>query len=170
MAAAKRKEFSTEEMQLGQSAPIILPEEGEEIVRGETILPVDSPEGMNYAEDLAFMEEPVTIRIEPTAEKNASPVVECWVNGVGAEVEMEGRWVRLGFLPVGTPVTTRRKYVEVLARAKTETFTNNVMEMPGQDPVNSIQRFNSSRAPFSVLRDANPRGYEWLSKLMARTW
>lgn len=170
MAAAKRKEVSTSDMELGQSAPIILPEEGQEIVRGETILPVDSPEGMEYADSLAFMEEPVTIRIEPTADKNASKVIECWVNGVGAEVLDGQRWVRLGFLPVGVPVTTRRKYVEVLARAKTETFTNNVHEMPGQDPVNQIQRFNSSRAPFSVIHDANPKGGEWLSKLLARTW
>jgi hypothetical protein len=46
--------------------------------------------------------------------------VDCWVNGKGAEVwdERTRKWMEFNFLPVGLPIITKRKYVEVLARSK----------------------------------------------------
>lgn len=168
MARANKAEVSTSDIPLGQSSPIILPEEGG-IERGEVIPAIDTPEAEGYLDTLAFMEEPVTIRLEPSADKNAPKHIECWVNGVGAEVMKDGKWVKLGFFPVGVVLTTKRKYIEVLARSKVEQF-NTPDEDGVSNPRNVLERQNYSRAPFTVIRDDNPKGIDWLTKLLSRTW
>jgi hypothetical protein len=35
-----------------------------------------------------------------------------------------------------------------------------------EQPVNTITRSAHAKHPFSVLRDDNPRGFEWLTKIM----
>src|SRR3954469_25540460 len=74
-----------------------------------------------YLDELAFMEEPVTIRIEPSNERNAPQVFPVWVNGKRAEVYQRGRWEEIGWLPVATVLTVKRKVVEVIIRAKIDT-------------------------------------------------
>jgi len=120
----------------------------------------------DYAAQLAFNEEPVTIRIEPSSEKFAPKVVDCWCNGKGAEIVINGKWVSTGALPVGRVVTTKRKYVEILARSKIDSIQTRHDSSEAERPANYIDRFTSSRAPFSVIEDKNPRGAEWLTKLV----
>lgn len=122
--------------------------------------------GKGYAADLAFGEDPVTIRIERSSEKHAAPMIDCWVNGKGAEVLTSRGWIELGYLLVGVPLTTKRKYVEVLARAKHDTINTKVEDATVENPKNEIERYSSSRAPFSVIKDENPRGAEWLTNLV----
>lgn len=119
-----------------------------------------------YSEALKFAEEPVTIRIERSSEKFAPPVIDLWCNGKGAEIVVNGRWVETRVLPVGVPVTTKRKYVEILARSKIETVTTNSGKIDENSERNDIARYASSRAPFSVLRDNNPKGADWLTGLV----
>src|SRR5262245_46624102 len=67
----------------------------------EDVVVAEKPLGKDYQDELAFNEEPITIRIERSGEKFAPPVIDCWVNGKGAEVVVNGKWVALGYLPVG---------------------------------------------------------------------
>ena len=46
----------------------------------------------DYADQLKMAEDPVTIIIHPSQEKNPPQVVDCWVNGRGAEVFVNGKW------------------------------------------------------------------------------
>ena len=126
-----------------------------------------------YLDELAFMEEPVTIRLEPSSEKNAPAWFPASVNGEGAEVlQPDGRWMHMveGFLPVGRKLTTKRKYVEVLLRAKIDTI--NIQNTSGYDVdhgmANRIQRSTSPVHGISIIEDRNPRAQGWYEELRRR--
>lgn len=121
----------------------------------------------DYLDALAMAEEPVTIRIERSAEKFPAPVIDCWVNGKGAELLINGKWVETKAVPVGMPVTVKRKYVEVLVRARVDSIQTEVVERDNEDPRNFVHRSASQKAPLSILRDENPRAQEWLQNVMA---
>lgn len=124
----------------------------------------------DYQAELSFMEEPVTIRLEPSTEKNAANVFPCWCNGRGGELMVDGRWITVTYLPVGMEITTKRKYLEVIVRAKIDTIQTDVIENPGQDPENRIRRFTSPIHSFSIIEDRNPRGAAWLTELRRRNF
>lgn len=127
--------------------------------------PVDKPITQDYAKQLAFAEEPVTIILHPSGEEFAPMFRECWVNGVGAELLINGKWVASGSLPVGTPVTTKRKYVEVFARSKHNTVRTVVAQYADRE-MNEIQRTAVQAIPFSVVKDASPMAEDWLQRLV----
>jgi len=121
-----------------------------------------------YLDELAFMEEPVTIRLEPSSDKNAATAFPIWVNGQKAQVYQNGRWDEIGYLPVGTVLTVKRKVVEVIVRTKVDTVHTKVQEMDSERPNNVIQRFTSPVHSFSILEDRNPRGPAWVQELRRR--
>lgn len=161
---AAARELHTGDMAVGQHAPIVLADD-KPLEREQIILPLEKQMAGKYLADLAFAEEPVTIRIERSSEKFAPHSVDCWVNGVGAEILMKGRWIQTGYLPVGHVVTTKRKYVEVLARSKHDSVQTEVKKHEESEE-NVIDRHTSQKTPFSVIRDENPRGAEWLTRLL----
>lgn len=118
-----------------------------------------------YQAEMKFMEEPVTIRLAPSNEKNPPRTVQCWVNGKGAEQFVNGKWMVCGWLPINHTVTTKRKYVEVLARAKNEAVSTRVVKHETHED-NLADRIPSCKYPFSVLRDENPRGHDWLATIL----
>lgn len=158
------KEIHTGDLKVGQQPKIIL--DDNPIDHEQIIVPVDGPMGMNQVEMLAFAEEPITIRITPSNEKNAPVVVDCWVNGKGAEVFVNGKWFEFGCIPVARAVITKRKYVEVLARSKVDNVSTRTGSTNDEKPENSIDRSTSSKTTFSVLHDKNPAGAEWLTRLL----
>lgn len=136
-----------------------------DIVIGDKVLDLD------YAAELAFMEEAVTIRLQPSAERNAATSFPCWVNGRGAEVLLNGRWVEFKYLPVAHILTTKRKYLEVIVRSKVDTLSTPDMDKSAdQAEGNRLTRFTSPVASFSVIEDRNPKGAAWLSELMRRNF
>lgn len=165
-AFAGASEYNTKDMKMGKAPSIIL-QDDKPINREQIIVPVESPIAKDYIAQLSFNEEPITIRIERSAEKFAPNTVPCWVNGIGAEVFMNGKWIQLGYLPVGIMITTKRKYVEVLSRSRHQSVETEV-ERNDDGEKNEIGRSDSQRAPFSVIKDANPAGYDWLTRLMAQ--
>jgi hypothetical protein len=158
--------LNTADLPLGQNPDIVMDDKWE---RGESIVAVDTPLVDEYTQALAMAEEPVTIMIEPSQEENAPIVVDCWVNGKGAEVwdPLSNKWMELGCLPIGGAITTKRKYVEVLARAKIEGIRTAHDDMNVADPQNRVVRNLSRKAVFSVIHDANPKSREWLTRLIA---
>jgi len=150
-----RRELSTADLEVGQRADLLIDATGPLVREREEIEAIDSPMIDGTIAEMAFMEEMMTIRIEPTNEKYAKQIVDVYVNGVP-------EWI-----PVGKPYQVKRKYVEVLARAKQETINTVSGTMDDADPQNRIQRFNASKYPFSVLNDPSPRGAAWLTRLIA---
>lgn len=134
---------------------------------GDIVL-VDKPVNKDWTDALAFNEEPVTIRIEPSAEKHAASAHPVWVNGKGAEVFQNGRWDEIGYLPVGLVLITKRKYVAVLASAKFDNISTEVVEQVNENPNNTIKRLTSRTVSFSVLEDKNPKGAAWLTEMIRR--
>lgn len=120
-----------------------------------------------YADALAFAEEPVEIMVQPSTEKFGARFVECWVNGKGIEMydKRTGQWYPNGSIPRGEPVITKRKYVEILLRSKTTDIRTNVIEHPGEDPTNNMLRTTHANYPIQIIRDDNPKGREWFYRM-----
>lgn len=133
-----------------------------------------------YLAELAFMEEPVAVRIEPTQEENAAMTVDCYCQGKGAEVLRmdaqtrfirEGRqpaqkdWLELNFLPVGIVCVTKRKYVEILARSKQMRIRTPNHDDGRNVDNNTVTRNHSRSHVFSVIKDS-PKGIDWLSAIL----
>jgi hypothetical protein len=134
---------------------------------GDVVL-TERTHNQNYLDELAFMAEPVTIRLEPSSDKNAATAFPIWVNGKPAEVFQNNRWDEIGYLPVGCVLTVRRSVLEVIIRTKVDTIHTAVKEMDSERPNNVIQRFTSPVHSFSILSDPNPRGAAWVSELRRR--
>jgi hypothetical protein len=137
---------------------------------GDVVIADPSIANKDYLAELAFMEEPVVIRLEPSSDQNAPNVFEVWVNGVGAEVLRNGRWVSITWLPVGEVITIKRKVVEVIARTKKDTIRTVHGDATQANPFNREIRQTSAVRSFSVISDANPRGAIWLSEMLRRNF
>jgi hypothetical protein len=130
--------------------PIADPSDREEILIADA-----SSLASDYAAALAFNEEPVTILLHRGREKNAPTHEMVGVNG------------QIMWIPVDTPTRIPRKFVENLARAQPINVNTTSGESPGDDlTFNHVQRSLSSLVSFSVLEDKNPRGREWLTRVM----
>lgn len=134
---------------------------------GEVVL-TERTHQQDYLDELAFMEEPVTIRIEPSNDKNAAGAFPAWCNGKAAEIFENGRWHEIGYLPVGRELIVKRKIVEIIVRAKVDTVHTQIIGQDSERPNNVINRFTSPVHSFSIIEDRNPRGPAWVSELRRR--
>ncbi|MBV5310377.1 hypothetical protein [Chromatium okenii] len=153
---AIQKELHTEEVR-GRAKPAInLQDSVADIRDNEEIIVESNGLDMVYFDELAFMEEKITIRLEPSADRYSPRFVDVAVNG------------RIEWLEVGKPIQVARKYIEVLARAKSDTFITIAPNTNDENPVNMISRNTSQKYPFSVIKDPNPRGYQWLTTVLSQ--
>lgn len=140
--------------------------------RGEVIAAVDTPIKDDYLQQLAFNEDPITIRIERGPEENAPMVVDCWVQGEGAEVlnPVTQKWSKMSCLPIGGVIVTKRKYVEVLARSRVDRYhAKQAIQNPQENEDGWKVRGSTSQShSFSVVHDpAGAKGVEWLTRIYA---
>jgi hypothetical protein len=126
----------------------------------------------DYMAELAFNEERVTIRIEPSSEKNAPTAIFCAVNGKGCEIwdYRRGQWVEKQYIPIGIEVTVKRKYVAVLASAKSTNVTTKHDDIGAEIIQNRETRITSGLCTFSVTEDKSPKGHAWLTALRQRNF
>lgn len=125
----------------------------------------------DYADKIAFFEEPVKIILHPGTEENAATSFPVWNNGKMAEVFQRGRWDEIGYLPLNKPIVVKRKILETIISAKiTQIKTDHDSESRRPDGYieNKQKSFTRPLNGFSVLEDKNPRGHEWLSEKMNR--
>ena len=151
---ARRKEFDSREID-GTESEVLMPTEGDidrEALLDHSIKDVEREK--KKLDALAFMEEPVTIMVHESADENAQPIVDVYCNGVPQ------RFVR------GMEQTVKRKFVQILAEAKT-TNVRTRTGVEGGTVVNKISRHTAVRYPFSVIEDRNPRGAAWLREALA---
>lgn len=156
---ATRKTTDTTDLDVGQKTHTDVPGEGAldlSAIREEGVEVVPSATGLKeYARELAFMEEPVEINIHESADPNAEPIVDLYCNGIAQRV------IR------GVPITVKRKYVQVLTMAR-HTAMSTDTRVEGENVVNRVNRRTALRYPFSVIRDDNPRGRDWLRAELQR--
>jgi hypothetical protein len=135
---------------------------------GDVVL-TERTHNQDYLDELAFMEDPITIRLEPSAERNAAKWLSIWCNGRGAEVLVNGQWLEFKHLPVSQVLTTKRKYVEIIIRAKVDTVTTpDMSESADRAEMNRLERFTTPIHSFSILEDRNPKGPAWMAELRRR--
>ncbi|MEQ1731981.1 MAG: hypothetical protein ABL982_26710, partial [Vicinamibacterales bacterium] len=115
---------------------------------------VDGPNAMAYADEMAFMEERVIVRVETSTDPNAENPVPLWVNGISQ------------YLFRGVPTVVRRCYVERLARCKLTSYKQ-ALASPDPNEYNRLMMSHGLLYPFTVLRDDNPAGAPWLNKVLA---
>lgn len=151
-----RPRSNTEEMQVGQAQSFDIPLTGsinpEDFKDNFEI--VDGPQYDDQAKLLKFMEEPVKVMINDNGMPNAAQTIQLSVQGVNQ------------FLIRGVPICIKRKFVEILARAKTEILqTPEYLDASG----NRATRLTKSHVllhPFSILEDRNPNGSKWLENIL----
>lgn len=138
------------------------------IVTGEHV----SPKGKQMAE-LAFMEEPVTIIINPSSDPtNPNTFFEAWCNGEGAQIWMEDQreWLKVTYLPIDQPITIKRKILEIIVRAKVNKIKTEHEDSTVEKPRNTERRTTTAVHSYSVIEDRNPRGRSWLSAIARRNF
>lgn len=109
---------------------------------------------------LAFLEEPVTIRIHGTTDDNAEQMIFCQVNGQGPGPN------GIPYLPREIAVTIKRKFVEVLARARPVKVKHSERFNPESGERESVLNTKSSLMyPFDIVNDSD-KGRAWLTGII----
>jgi hypothetical protein len=168
-----REPLQPGDVKVEQQKPIDLAKAKPRDREGEVMLADPSIIDDDYAAALAFYAEEVTIRINPSTEKNAAQFVPVWVNGRPAEVKgLDGMFhVRHGgYLPVNEDLTLRRSAVEVLARAKITNIQHDADPRREDHQNNIVVPTTSMAHSFTVIRDENPRGPAWLREQIRRNF
>lgn len=141
---------------VGKGAAKIIPATGKAEVISESELVVTTNLEKNYADQLAFLEEPVEIMVAEPQDEKESNLVQLFVQG------------RSQMIIPGQPIVIKRKYLEVLARAKQIRYKPvvKINDLTGA-PVNMMIPRLVLRYNFSVIQDKNPKGAEWLRRILA---
>jgi len=68
----------------------------------------------------------------------------------------------------GMTQKVKRKYVEILARARQTSITTQVVAQDANgETVNRVNKHTAVRYPFSVMYDPSPKGGAWMKQLLA---
>jgi hypothetical protein len=133
------------------------PEQTLEELRDSLNTPVsrdmNDPAFKKYADETDFMDEKVVVLVHESPEKNAEKIVDVYNNGTPQRF-VRGEWV-----------ICRRKFVEVLARAKPFGVTTPEIVDGNGDRATKISMASGHRYSFE-MRDRNPLGQAWLNNIM----
>lgn len=153
-------EVHTADLPIEQPSAIVVPPQGPIVRETEQIAVADKPIESEYAKALAFGEEVLDVMLQPSSEENAPEMIDAAVNG-------ETVWLK-----VGVPTKMKRKFVEVLLRAKPIAVQTVHEGAEGKPEVinNQIRRTTRAKFPLSILRDPSPKGGEWLNRVMRETY
>lgn len=111
--------------------------------------------GANTVSSEAFMNEKLTVIMASNGADDETPVVPVGVNGAFI------------YLPRDEPIEVKRKYVEVLARAKKTDYDQTLDIMLGER-MNRLTQRHVLKYPFTVISDPNPVGHQWLREILAQ--
>ena len=147
---APKKHFEAMEQEHDSHGDII---DGQEGLILESKGNPNSVEFKQKADALAFMEELVTVYIAESEKEDAAPFFGISVNGE-SKVFFRDK-----------TATVKRKFVEVLARARPMGFTS--VEYTRNDGARAYKQASKRivRYPFSTIGDS-ARGNEWLKKVL----
>lgn len=126
-----------------------------EVVSETSIETVPGPVLGEFAELEKFMNEPLEVLVFEPYDKGQENVVQTSVNGKNQ------------FIIRGIPQTVKRKYVEVLARARKVNVSADGYKDPTGEAKNTVRITSGLQYPFQVVRDPNPKGPAWLRQILA---
>ncbi|MBI4695584.1 MAG: hypothetical protein HY749_16325 [Gammaproteobacteria bacterium] len=149
-----RKPIRTLEMDVGQEGIAQISLSGAASIERSDIEIVDGPDALKHAEELAFMEEEVVINIHETDDPNAEPYVQVGSNG------------KIIYITRGEDVIIKRKYLERLARAKRVGYQQKHLNSSDPLKYNRLDMKTALQYPFELKEDLNPRGRDWLVKIL----
>lgn len=136
--------------------------EREELDEVQEIEPVHDVLGAKEKADaLAFNEEEMVIIIHESTDENAEKYVYLSVNGQGPGPG------NIPWVPRAIPVKMKRKFVEVLCRARPVAYGSVEKINPMGERYIEYPKASALRYPFSVVTDPNPRGGRWLQALLS---
>jgi hypothetical protein len=148
------------EQTIGQDNPRIMKSTGPaaESLEPSLIEPVDRPLDAMDPEKMAmlqFMEDSITVHIHSTTNKEDEQIFEFFNNG------------RREVFRRNEQKTVKRYFVDMLARAKTTTYTQDtITDSTGVKQIKNIPS-TGLRYPFSVVNDPHPLGRDWLRSVLA---
>ena len=143
--------------QVGQDVPREMKSTGpaRESLDPPVIQPVGKVVSKQKLEMLKFMEDVLTIIVHDSTNPMDDPIPMVWNDG------RSQAFIR------GQEQQVKRKYVEVLARARKTTYTQEkYLDGVGNEAYRNIPH-TAPRFPFSVLADPDPRGRDWLKNISA---
>lgn len=150
--------IETDSEQIGQIQTHVIPSTGD-LDRSDfksDFATVDTPVQSDHFRELMFMEEIVTVLIpagnNPDAEEQ---FIDVGNNGVRQFIER------------GVPQVIRRKFVEVLARAKREKISTPEFTDATGARTTKIVRTPALIHGFQIVEDKNPNGAAWLRRILA---
>src|SRR5437588_5283103 len=136
-----RNDLETNEQVIGQDRPREMPSTGPARLEPAHVEPVDKVVDKEYLENLKFMEEVLTIVVLDSTNPTDDPVPYV-INGGRRQAFIRGKEQQV-----------KRKYVEVLARMKYTTYTQEkYKDSQNIDSIRNIPH-TSWRVPFSVIYD-----------------
>ena len=134
---------------------LVLPGQGDGEIKRTDLSPIEAENAgpdKDRLDSLQMAEEMIDVMVHESTDPNADNPVMVYCNGVSQ------------FFIRGQTQTVRRKYVGVLAAKQSALRTTERREQG--DTV--ITKIKSLRYPFSVIRDPNPNGAQWLRDIMAQ--
>lgn len=149
-----QKQTDTRELQVGQVPDIKI--QGDVINTATQFEAIDKALNTDYMDELAFMEEDIEVMVMETSDENAeNPVV------VGCNGQFK-QFFR------GHVTTARRKFVDCLI-VKSGRVTTPEVQNPAGERTNVIRQASAHKYPFTVVKDRNPKGVEWLRRRLAES-
>lgn len=154
---SRRNDVDVDESHVKQSGPRNLKSTGparEALDPGE-IAVADRPVDEQKLKMLVFMEEELVVMVHETTDPTDDPLPQVTNDGINQ------------FFIRGKEQTVKRKFVEILARAKKTAYTQELSkDAAGNEFYRNIPR-TVPRYPFTVLSDPNPEGAAWLKAIRA---
>lgn len=158
MPRITEKNVHTADQLIGQEQSHVIPSTGD-LDRDDfraNFETIDTPVQSAHFKELAFMEELVEIEIpcgpNPDAEEQFIPIMN---NGITQYVQR------------GVPQYIKRKFVEVLARAKRDKITTpEIIDSTGARATKIVST-SALIHNFAMLTDNNPNGRTWLKRVLA---
>lgn len=152
-----RKDFEAGADKVGQDQTRHMKSTGpaKKALESRHIEPVDRPVSKDKLESLRFMEDELEIVVADTTDPTAERIVEVWNDGVPQRFERNLKQ------------KVKRKYVEVLARAKVTRHSNEKYKDGEGHDAYRYPSHTALRYPFTVIYDpAGDKGRTWLESVL----
>jgi len=140
------------EGQVRQTLDAVEGVEGVATLEVEPLEIVEGPRAMDMATALMHAEDKLTILIHQSGDKFQEDPVQVGVNG------------RMGYIKRGQKTIVKRKYVERLLRAQSDSVEQDITATDERN-FNRLTIRPSQRYPLSVLYDPDPNGAAWLQQI-----
>lgn len=148
--------IDSNDVEVKQGKPRILKPTGDakDALEPDLVEPADRVVNKDWADMMAFNEEVIEVMVHESTDKNAEAIVEVFNNGIPQ------RFIR------GQKQMVKRKFVEVLAKAKPTNYTQRAESDRDFTEGGAFVPHTAIRYPFSVTNDPNPRGADWLRSIL----